>query len=104
MSQSLKLGIMISAAPGAGNFSHGLNLAAAALKRGVAVYIYIIANAVGGLPDARLQRLRAGGAKVFACAYSLRERGLENDGGATLAGLTILNDLIASTDRFVSFN
>ena len=104
MIASKKLGIMISAPRGSVNFSHGLGLAQAALKRGVSVYLYCIDRAVGGLPDERLARLRENGAKIFACAYSLQERGLEDHGGATLAGLTILSDIIASADRFVSFN
>jgi sulfur relay (sulfurtransferase) complex TusBCD TusD component (DsrE family) len=97
-----KLGIMISAAPQTPNFTHGLNLADAALKQGISVYLYCIDSAVSGLE--LLGELKERGLKLFACAYSMQERGLTNDAGATLAGLTILTDVIASTDRFVSFN
>lgn len=99
-----KLGIMISAAPEAAKFAHGLGLAEAGLKAGCAVYLYCIDEAVAGLPDRRVAELRKAGAHLFACAYSLQQRNLQEDGGATLSGLTILSDLIASTDRFVSFN
>jgi predicted peroxiredoxin len=99
-----KLGIMISAAPEANNFSHGLNLAETALKHGHPVYLYCIDEAVRGLADARIQQVKEHGAKLFACAYSMQEREIESDGGATPSGLTILSDLISGTDRFISFN
>jgi sulfur relay (sulfurtransferase) complex TusBCD TusD component (DsrE family) len=98
-----KLGIMISAAPGTAAFDQGAGLAEAALGKGAGVYIYWIDEAVRGLGDPRVQALRASGARLFACAYSLQRRGLREDGGCILAGLTILSDLIASTDRFASF-
>lgn len=99
-----KLGIMISARPGTVRFENGLNLASAALSRGIGVYLYCIDGAVEGLRDPRFNALRERGAKLFACAYSLQERELEAPRELTLSGLTILSDLIASTDRFVSFN
>lgn len=103
MSSDQKLGLMISAGPGSEGFERGLRLAEAALTQEWTVYLYCIDRAVEGLADPRLEALRAAGAKLFACAYSVQERALDSR-GATLAGLTILSDLIASTHRFVSFN
>ena len=99
-----KLGIMISARPESKNFEHGVNLAGAALRRGIAVYLYCIDHAVEGLAGSRLAELKEKGARIFACAYSMQERELNNPGDWTLSGLTILSDLIANTDHFVSFN
>jgi hypothetical protein len=51
-----------------------------------------------------LVKLKKRGLKLFACAYGARRRGITLDGDATFSGLTIVGDLIAGTDRFVSFN
>jgi len=99
-----KLGLLISVPPGHPNFNHGIHLAETALARGVAVYLYCIDEAVKGLDDPRVQRLKSGGLKLFACAYGARRRGIPPGEQATFGGLTIVNDLITATDRFLSFN
>jgi hypothetical protein len=99
-----KLGIMISARPGSGNFENGVNVALAGLKRGIDVYLYCIDRAVEGINDERLEKIKSSGGKIFACAYSMQERELAPPPACTLSGLTILSDLIAATDQFVSFN
>ena len=99
-----KLGLLISVPPEHPNFNHGVRLAETALTHGLLVYLYCIDEAVKGLDDPRLQRLRAGGLRLFACAYGAQRHGLPAGEQAVFAGLTILNDLIAGTNRFVSFN
>ena len=76
----------------------------APLARGVDVYLYCIDEAVHGLGDARLGKLKADGLKLFACAYGAQRRGVPMEEQTTFSGLSLLSDLIASTDRFVSFN
>ena len=99
-----KLGLLLSISPDHPNFDHGLRLAAAALDEGADVYLYCIDDAVHGLTEPRLQRLKSGGAKLFACAFGAQCRELPMTDCAVYGGLTILSDIIASTDRFVSFN
>lgn len=99
-----KLGLLISAGPDHPNFERGLKLAETALAEGVHVYLYCIDNAVNGVSDLRLQRLRESGLSLFACAYAAHRRHIELSDQAAFGGLTIVNDLIAATDRFVSFN
>jgi hypothetical protein len=99
-----KLGILVSARPQDRNFEHALNLAAAALDAGVQVYFYCLDEAVGGLTNERLQALKARGINLFACAYGAQKRNLSLGDLAAFAGLSTVNDLIAFTDRFVSFN
>lgn len=99
-----KLGILISAPPGESGFRHGLRLAAAALRAGVDVYLYCIDEAVRGLANEELQGLRRDGLKLYACAYGAQRRNLPVNDLATFAGLTVVNDLMSGTDRFVSFN
>ena len=99
-----KLGVLLSARPEQPNFTHAIALAEAALKRGVQVYFYCIDEAVAGLDRPSLQKLKAQGANLFACAYGAQKRNLSLGDLATFAGLSTVSDLIASTDRFVSFN
>jgi DsrE/DsrF-like family len=99
-----KLGLLISVAPGHPNFNHGVRLAKTALARGVDVYLYCIDEAVNGLSDPRVQQLKVDGLKLFACAYGAQRRKIPMSELATFSGLAIVNDFIAGTDRFVSFN
>jgi|SRR5439155_5461430 len=99
-----KLGLLISVPPGHPNFTRGVCLAEAALAHGVDVYLYCIDGAVQGLDDPRLHKLKADGLKLFACAYGAQRRNIPMSEQATFSGLSILNDVIASADRFVSFN
>ena len=44
------------------------------------------------------------GLKPFACAYGAQRRDVVFSELATFSGLTILSEMIACTDRFLSFN
>ncbi|MSU35047.1 MAG: hypothetical protein EXS36_08020 [Pedosphaera sp.] len=99
-----KLGLLISAQPDSNSFSNGVRFAAAALGRGLDVYLYCLDDAVAGVGRPELQALRPRGLKLYACAYGAHSRNLPVDDMAAYAGLTVVSDFIASTDRFVSFN
>ncbi len=99
-----KLGILLSTAPTRPAFRHGVRLAGAALAAGVDVYLYCIDEAVRGVADPELQELKPRGLKLYACAYGAQRRNIPVNELAMFAGLTIVNDLIAATDRFVGFN
>ena len=99
-----KLGILLAAVPEQPNFSHAIALAESALRKGLLVYLYCIDEAVRGIADARLQDLKNRGVNLFACAYSAQQRQIPVTEEAAFAGLTVVSDLIAASDRFVSFN
>jgi predicted peroxiredoxin len=99
-----KLGILISCQPDQPNFNHGIRLAEAALSQGVDVYLYCIDDAVKGVEKADVQRLKERGLKLYACAYGAHRRNYSLNEKAIFAGLTVVNDLMVSTDKFVSFN
>jgi sulfur relay (sulfurtransferase) complex TusBCD TusD component (DsrE family) len=99
-----KLGLLLSVAPNHPNFQHGLRLAEAAVRRGIHVYLYCIDEAVHGLDDPLLQDLKARGVNLFACAYGAQNRGVAISELATFSGLTVVSDLLASTDRFIALN
>lgn len=99
-----KIGIMISAPAASPKFSDGLAAAEAALSSSAQVYLYLIDAAVEGIANPRLSTFKSRGGHLFACAYSLQNRGLNPPGEATLSGLTVLSDIMASTDEFQSYN
>ena len=99
-----KLGILISVPPGQPGFRHGIGLAATARAAGVEVYLYCIDQAVAGLEAPELQALKNDGLKLYACAFGAQRLDLPLRDQAVFAGLTVVSELIASTDRFVSFN
>ncbi|HAV62630.1 MAG TPA: hypothetical protein DCY13_09720 [Verrucomicrobiales bacterium] len=103
-SAARKLGVLVSAAPAQANYQHALGLSEAALNAGAEVYLYLIDEAVPGIDDGRLQALRRRGLHLFACAFGAKKRRLVTDERATWVGLATASDLIASTDKFVSFN
>jgi hypothetical protein len=99
-----KLGLLVSVAPQAPGFGHAVSLAGAALARGVDVYLYCLDEAVLGVGDTRLQAMRSRGLKLYACAYGAQKHGVSVNEDAVFAGLTVVSDLMAGTDRFLSFH
>ncbi len=99
-----KIGVLVSAGPDRASFHHAVLFAGAALGRGHDVYLYCVDDGVAGVREPALQSLRARGLKLYACAYGAHRRHLPVDDSAAYAGLTVVSDLAASTDRFVSFN
>ncbi len=99
-----KLGLLLSTRPEDPNFRHGVGLADAALNAGLKVYLYCIDDAVFGIGDPQLQSLRRRGLNLYACAYAAQRRSIPLSEGAAFAGLTVVSDLMAGTDRFLSFN
>ncbi len=99
-----KLGLLLSAGPDQPNFDRALSLAETAVDAGVTVLLYCLDDAVAGLSEPRLQSLRARGLRLFACAHAARRRGLAQDDTALYSPLTMIGDLMVSSDRFASFN
>ena len=95
---------MVSVAPDAPGFGQALELATKALGDGEKVYLYCIDDAVPGIGDPRLAKLREDGLNLFCCAYSMRQRKLPLDDSAVFSGLSVLSDIMADTNRFESFN
>ena len=95
---------MVSVATDAPGFGQALDLAAKAIGDGEKVFLYCIDDAVPGISDPRLAKLREDGLNLFGCAYSMRQRKLPLDESAVFSGLSVLSDIMADTDRFESFN
>jgi len=99
------LGILLSTGPTATNLSIAINLADAALKARVDVYLYLIDKGVLAVDDPRFQPLRDAGLKLFACAYGAQQHGVaRKDEYATYCGLVVLSNIVSTCDRFVALN
>lgn len=99
-----KLGVLLSTPPASANFAPALALISSAVEAGVSVYLYCIDEGVHCVHTPELQALKARGIHLFGCAYGAHRHGVAVDDAAAFSGLTVVSDIIASTDRFVSFN
>ncbi len=98
-----KLGVLLTTAPAHPNFAPELALMNAALDAGLRVYLYCVDDGVLAVATPEIQELKARGASLFGCAYGADRRHIEVDDSAAWSGLTVLADVVGSTDRFVSF-
>jgi sulfur relay (sulfurtransferase) complex TusBCD TusD component (DsrE family) len=98
-----KLGVLLTTPPGHPNFKPAVALMQAALEAGVRVYLYCIDEAVMAVKTPEIQALKEKGVNLFGCAYGAHKRHLAVDDSAAWSGLTVLADVVGSTDRFVSF-
>jgi len=98
-----KLGVLLTTAPAHSNFRPAIALMTAALEANVRVYLYCIDEGVRAVSTPEIQVLKQRGASLFGCAYGAGHRKIALDDLATWSGLTVLADVVGSTDRFVSF-
>jgi hypothetical protein len=98
-----KLGVLLTTTPAHSNFRPAVALMNAALDAGVRVYLYCIDEGVRAVASPEIQALKARGQSLFGCAYGAGHRKIATDDAAAWSGLTVLADVVGSTDRFVSF-
>ena len=98
-----KLGVLLTTAPEHPNFRPALALMNGALDAGVRLYLYCVDDGVRAVATPEIQALKARGASLFGCAYGAQRRHIAVDDSAAWSGLTVLADVVGSTDRFVSF-
>jgi hypothetical protein len=98
-----KLGVLLSTPPTHSNFRPAVALMNAALDEGVRVYLYCIDEGVRAVTSPEIQAIKARGASLFGCAYGAGHRKMPIDESAAWSGLTVLADVVGSTDKFVSF-
>lgn len=98
-----KLGVLLTTPPDHPNFRPAVALIRAALDAGVRVYLYCIDEGVRSVGTAEIQGLKDRGAHLFGCAYGAGNRKIAIDEAAAWSGLTVLADVVGSTDRFISF-
>lgn len=101
-----KLGLMLSTPPSHPSVETVIQLAQAALRRGVDVYLYLIDEGVKTAVDPRYLGLIDAGVKVSVCAYGCQKHGVLTttvDSRVSLSGLVVLSGIIDGCDRFLAF-
>lgn len=98
-----KLGVLLTTEPEHPNFRAAVALMNAAIDGGLRVYLYCVDEGVRSVATPELQALKERGASLFGCAYGAGRRKIPLDDSAAWSGLTVLADVVGSTDKFVSF-
>lgn len=101
-----KLGLLLSTAPSHPSVETVVQLAQAALRRGVEVYLYLIDEGVKSATDQRYIALIDSGVKMSVCAYGCQQHGVPTgtvDSRVSLSGLVVLSGIIDGCDRFLAF-
>jgi len=97
-----KLGVLLTTGPEHPNFRPALALMNAAVDSGVRLYLYCIDEGVRAVATPEIQALKDR-ASLFGCAYGAHRHHIAVDDSAAWSGLTVLADVVGSTDKFVSF-
>jgi sulfur relay (sulfurtransferase) complex TusBCD TusD component (DsrE family) len=101
-----KLGLLLSTPPSHPSVETVVQLAQAALRRGVEVYLYLIDEGVKTAVDQRYLDLIDAGVKMSVCAYGCQQHGVLTttiDSRVSLSGLVVLSGIIDGCDRFLAF-
>jgi sulfur relay (sulfurtransferase) complex TusBCD TusD component (DsrE family) len=101
-----KLGLLLSTPPSHPSVETVAQLAQAALRRGVNVYLYLIDEGVKTAVDQRYLGLLDAGVKMSVCAYGCQQHGVITstvDSRISLSGLVVLSGIIDGCDRFLAF-
>lgn len=101
-----KLGLLLSTPPSHPSVETVVQLAQAALRRGIDVYLYLIDEGVKTVVDQRYLRLVDAGMKMSVCAYGCQQFGVSTvtvDSRVSLSGLVVLSGIIDGCDRFLAF-
>lgn len=101
-----KLGLLLSTTPSHPSVDTVVQLAQAALRRGVEVYLYLIDEGVKMSVDRRYLGLIDAGVKMSVCAYGCQQHGVSTasiDSRVSLSGLVVLSGIIDGCDRFLAF-
>ena len=103
---ALKLGLLLSTPPSHPSVETVVQLAQAALQRGVEVYLYLIDEGVKTAVDRRYISLIDAGVRMSVCAYGCQQHGVPTttvDSRISLSGLVVLSGIIDRCDRFLAF-
>jgi sulfur relay (sulfurtransferase) complex TusBCD TusD component (DsrE family) len=101
-----KLGLLLSTPPSHPSVETVVQLAQAALRGGVEVYLYLIDEGVKTAVDQRYLGLIDAGVKMSVCAYGCQRHGVLTttvDSRVSLSGLVVLSGIIDGCDRFLAF-
>lgn len=101
-----KLGLLLSTPPSHPSVETVVQLAQAAVGKGIDVYLYLIDEGVKTAVDHRYLGLIDAGVKMSVCAYGCQQHGVLTtsiDSRVSLSGLVVLSGIIDGCDRFLAF-
>ena len=101
-----RLGLLLSTPPSHPSVETVVQLAQAALRKGVDVYLYLIDEGVKTAVDQRYLSLIDAGVKMSVCAYGCQQHGVLTttiDSRVSLSGLVVLSGIVDGCDRFLAF-
>jgi hypothetical protein len=98
-----KLGVLLTTPTTHPSFPAAVALMNEAIAAGVRVYLYCVDEGVRSVAAPEIQALKTKGVNLFGCAYGAGRRNIALDETAAWSGLTVLADVVGSTDKFVSF-
>ena len=101
-----KLGLLLSTGPSDESVTTVAQLADAALRQGVEVYLYLIDQGVKSAGNPLYTALLDRGMKMSVCAYGCQQYGVPTSGidsRASLSGLVVLSGIMDACDRFLAF-
>ena len=101
-----KLGLLLSTPPSHPSVETVVQLAQAALRKEIDVYLYLIDEGVKTVVDQRYIGLIDAGVKMSVCAYGCQQHGVLTttvDSRVSLSGLVVLSGIIDGCDRFLAF-
>ncbi|MCS1410278.1 MAG: hypothetical protein M2R45_03470 [Verrucomicrobia subdivision 3 bacterium] len=101
--RSQSLGILLAVSSDSSSFTRAIRLAKEAQAKDINVFLYLLDDAVVAASQPDIQNLAETGVKITACAYAAKRRSLHFADHITYGGLSILNDIIMHSDRFISF-
>lgn len=94
------LSMLLTTAPGNSEFHSAMALAKESQRKGLRVFLYLLDDAVEGAKEMR--GLAEQGIRISACAYAAQRRSLPFCQHVVYGGLSMLNNIIAHSDYFVS--
>lgn len=101
-----RLALIVSTSAASGDLDRAAELALAATEAGIDVELFVMSEAVAGLPARRalVTRLRLAGCELVACASSATDRGLgEDDVQMMLGSQDDHAAIVHRADRVVAF-
>lgn len=99
-----RLGIFLAAGNGSPGQLHALSIAHDALRNHQRVFLYLFDDAILLAGSAELNSLLSAGAIVYGCALAAQNRQIAmEDDRIIFCGLSMFSDILAGTDRLISF-
>lgn len=99
------LGILLTKGPETSDLHMALRIAQCALRKGIAVKIFLMIDGLYAVLHPQVQELKNSGAEIILCRYGADRRGIKKElfGNVRSGSQYDLSHMLAECDRFLSF-